>query len=1382
MAETDGIQIPVSVEADAATVTIEKLAAKILDLEAAVKKMGDSGKKAGDDMGKGILQGIGQKVWEQFSTFLEGLPAKLDRVVNASSGWADNLQELGARSGFAVKQLEEYGLAAKTSGLNLNSLTRFAQQLTPQLLKNRDAFTSLGLSFNELAGLDPGAQFEKVQKALVGIDDPAKRLQATVEIFGKRLGPQLQPFLDSLEEGRKRAEELGLVISEKSVKAAADFQDELDTLKEAQDGVTRSLGAWITEDEDLRSVLHDLTSEVGDFNKWVQELGKEFRGLPKEVKAAVVGIGYFGAQIVGYIPTITAFAAQIAMLGGPGAVWAGIASGATKAAGAVKAFTISLATNPAVLAALAIAATAIASVKLGEWLYENTKFFRELGDAIGGALVDLGEFLDLLPDAQERAQSELARGAGPGAGLTGAEFTAAIQAAKKQADALRETQATAAAPVVALTKEELEAKKQILSLEGQLAAIGAQRAGAVAAANQQLAQTVALTKLDFEIQKTTLDERKATGDIQQAQYDREIEKATRVRDLTIQIAQAQADAARRQAALGDRIKEVDAAKQLADIEVQIGQAKEGQKTAYQAIFATYDDAVAKADREREITLEKLALEVEILGLTGEALKAKEKDIAQAVLMAAKQKELAAAVRDAALEQQRFAEAVKRGLEPAKELAEEIDKIRRATENPLALVTGADLSLLDQETERLKRLGQEFKATQDLADATFRKLQGQEIQTALDELATKFRRGVEITGSDVAGLQTLRNQLGLSAEEAAKLDAALRRAKDALNSMKLDPNRIRQEIQDQAEALAVDTQREAMKRKIVEQMIAEGKISKEMAEKLYPEMFAQQLNVGNAIRLAVGFMQQLGLAADSTLGSFVNMAAAALQARDAGKQAKAAWESGNKTQAVGAGLSTAANIYNSNKQNLSGANAALSGAAQGAAFGSAFGPLGAGIGAVAGGLIGFFSGSKFRKIAKDAGKVLGEGLSSETVKKIEEDSKKLGISIKKASLLSISEAMADTGKAAATYAPQVGELMKAIADGSVPAKEGLAEVGEMFSQIADDALKAGTVGDKVMVGLLKQARALKLESPEMKAFVSEQLDSALEGVHKFVAAITTLSDEAIGKLGKESGIIFGAMFDALVSEKGIVGAVDALKGDFDALREKLTASLGTEAMEAILGPFGAAFATLGDEKLRPIFEGIDGITQAMKGLANSGYLSLDAFTAMQDASAKLFDEAIAGGADMKTALLAVAPGIQAAISAAEQFGVPLDEDTQRLKELAEANGIAFKTDPQEAMLDVMVAIAEVLGADIPESAKRAKAALEDLKNATPGEINVGGGGAAGGTAGPRAVQANVTVNLGVNENPLAAADTAAAMRQATVEWAAEAIEDRVPSIIAAIEGN
>ena len=500
---------------------------------------------------------------------------------------------------------------------------------------------------------------------------------------------------------------------------------------------------------------------------------------------------------------------------------------------------------------------------------------------------------------------------------------------------------------------------------------------------------------------------------------------------------------------------------------------------------------------------------------------------------------------------------------------------------------------------------------------------------------------------------------------------------------------------------------------------------------------------------------------------------------------------DKLKAVASGLQVANSIFQKNRQELNGAKGAASGAAQGAAFGAAFGPAGIAIGAIAGGLIGFFAGSKFRKIAKDAGKVLGEGLSKETIAKIQEDSKKLGISIKQAALLNISTAIADTGKAASTFGPQILDLMKGIADGSIPAKEGIAEVGNTFNAVAAEALEAGRVGDRVMVGLIKRARELKLESPDIKAFVGQQLDASTAGVGKFIESLKSISVEAAGKIGVDAGIIFGANFNALVEERGIVAAVDAMQDSFASLKETLTKSLGEQGAASILAPFAAAFDTIGNEKLRPIFEGIDGITQALKGLANAGFLTVDQFSAMQHATKTLFDEAIAGGANTKVALQAIAPSIQAAIRAAEQFGVPLDADTQRLKELAEQNGITFSTDPQQAMLDVLVEIAKVLGADIPESAKRAERAIRDMADVsgggvgdgfTPEGFGTGGAGLNGGVNGRKSVTANVTVNLALNENPLAAADTAAHMRKQTVEWVADAMQDRIPSIVAALEAN
>lgn len=548
-----------------------------------------------------------------------------------------------------------------------------------------------------------------------------------------------------------------------------------------------------------------------------------------------------------------------------------------------------------------------------------------------------------------------------------------------------------------------------------------------------------------------------------------------------------------------------------------------------------------------------------------------------------------------------------------------------------------------------------------------------------------------------------------------------------------------------------------------------------------------------------------------LGQLVQVAQQIAAAREAGQGAKKAFDDAGGglagiTAAAPAALGTLSNIIAAGKESKSALIGGLSGAATGAAFGAAFGPVGAIGGAIIGGLAGalggFFGGRRFDRISKEAGAVLGKGLSEELVEKIAAESEELGITIGKAALLNINEAIDDTGKKASEFGDQIGDLLVAIADGSVPAEEGIAELGEAFARVADEAIQAGRVGDRVLTDLIRKSRELGIESPEIKAFVQSQVSAAVAGVNKFIESLKVLSGPAIEKIGADAGVIFGAVFAANVAEFGIVAAVDSMKESFDTLKATLSETLDETTVQQILGPFQAAFDTLANEDLRPIFEGIDGLSQAMQGLANSAFLTTDQFSAMQRATGVLFDEAIAGGADMRTALLAVAPAIQASISAAEQFGVPLDADTQRLKDLAEANGIAFRTDPMERAADAIETLAEALDrvfglglnleeqfnrvADAASGAGEAAQGLGEKVAEIPGTGPDGGGDFPfpPGVAGRQQPPLSITINaeLGIQENPLVAAETLQQVREFSVNAAVDALSDRIPGIVASIRAE
>lgn len=345
----------------------------------------------------------------------------------------------------------------------------------------------------------------------------------------------------------------------------------------------------------------------------------------------------------------------------------------------------------------------------------------------------------------------------------------------------------------------------------------------------------------------------------------------------------------------------------------------------------------------------------------------------------------------------------------------------------------------------------------------------------------------------------------------------------------------------------------------------------------------------------------------------------------------------------------------------------------------------------------FSTSPAEKAAKEAGKVLGMKVSEEMGQAIVDQAKKLGISVGDAILLNLSAAMDATGKKTSAFGKEISDLMKKVAAGTIPAKEGIAELGKVFQKAAEE-------GGAAMVSMIKQARELGLEVPEITAHVQQALAGAVDGLRQYVAGLSALDGE-FGRLGANSATMFMATFDALVREHGWVEATRALEETYGTLREKLV-EIGDESALALLAPFERFAGYLENEVLAGALEATAGLTALMHGMAEAGYLDAAAFEAMQQSAFDLFNHMVEGGMESTDALRAMAPTIQEAIRASEMFGIPLDEDMQKLKEMAEQNGITFKTDPMERMIDVLERIAVVLGAELPEAAEKTFNTLND----------------------------------------------------------------------------
>lgn len=378
-----------------------------------------------------------------------------------------------------------------------------------------------------------------------------------------------------------------------------------------------------------------------------------------------------------------------------------------------------------------------------------------------------------------------------------------------------------------------------------------------------------------------------------------------------------------------------------------------------------------------------------------------------------------------------------------------------------------------------------------------------------------------------------------------------------------------------------------------------------------------------------------------------------------------------------------------------------------------------------GLKGLFSEPSWKKVGKEAGGVLGTEIGEEMAKKIEEKAKKLGISVKNAALLSLPEAMSGSGKDARTFGSQALSLLEAIKSGAVPAAEGMKALGESFDQIKDSAMKAGDVGSNAMVALIKNAREAGKMTEEMKSFVGEQIDLSIGGVNKAFGTTQNIDgkDQFVGLEATTQGgaeaqaTIFATTFWAAVKEKGVIGAADAMKATFDSMKKRMEES-GFDVSK-IFAPIEALMNFSQDPKFRGAAEGANGLNEALKGLANSGYMTRDAFSAFGIGANDAFQQALAATGDQRLALEAIAPLLGSLKTAAANYGVELDGPTQDLIRAAEEQGIVFPEEPLQRIADILESIAKVLGAEIPAAAARADAAISNI-GGPEGMAGFGGG--------------------------------------------------------------
>lgn len=171
--------------------------------------------------------------------------------VAATASYGDNVDKTSQRLGLSTKSFQEWDYVLNLAGTSMNNMQTGMKTMTNQLDKakkgSKDAlanFKSLGISLNDIKTMSREELFSKVISGFQAMEDGTKRAALANKLFG-RSGQELTPIFNMTKAETaaliKQANDYGMVMDEKAVKASANYQDSLTTLKNTITGVKNSM-------------------------------------------------------------------------------------------------------------------------------------------------------------------------------------------------------------------------------------------------------------------------------------------------------------------------------------------------------------------------------------------------------------------------------------------------------------------------------------------------------------------------------------------------------------------------------------------------------------------------------------------------------------------------------------------------------------------------------------------------------------------------------------------------------------------------------------------------------------------------------------------------------------------------------------------------------------------------------------------------------------------------------------------------------------------------------------------------------------------------------------------------------------------------------------
>lgn len=187
-----------------------------------LQKTSENAEKTGTSFGAvaGKAAAVGTAVVAAAGAAVTGIVS----LASNAATTADELDKMSIRMGISAENLQEYQYAAELAGVSTSTLEQAAKALE-------------GTDMN----------FDEAINQIMALETAEERSAMAAELFGEKVAYNMSPLIEQSAESfaaaRQEAEDLGLVMSNDTVKSGAALNDSFTKVKESIQAIVTKLGA-----------------------------------------------------------------------------------------------------------------------------------------------------------------------------------------------------------------------------------------------------------------------------------------------------------------------------------------------------------------------------------------------------------------------------------------------------------------------------------------------------------------------------------------------------------------------------------------------------------------------------------------------------------------------------------------------------------------------------------------------------------------------------------------------------------------------------------------------------------------------------------------------------------------------------------------------------------------------------------------------------------------------------------------------------------------------------------------------------------------------------------------------------------------------------------